>query len=65
MSPVIYQLLLIIHVSSTNTASIISMIFPTVLINLTVINVIVNLVITIAFKFIISKLSIVIIIKYW
>jgi len=45
------------------TTSHISMIFTTVLINITVINV--NLVITIAFKIIIiSKFSIVIIIKY-
>src|SRR6218665_165277 len=47
------------------TASHVSMIFTTVIINITVINVIVNLVITIAFKIIIiSKFSIVIIIKY-
>ena len=46
MSPVIYQLLLIIHFSNTNTALIISRIFTTVLINITVSNV-VNLVITI------------------
>jgi len=66
MSPVIYQLLLIIHASSTNTALIISMIFTTVLINITVIKVVVNLVFTITFKIIIiNKFSIVITIKYW